>query len=84
MDRLQALEATLDKFVLDPRYHDILTLVKGVRNGIVYGSKVRFPHALVYVPRPPFSSSESLPHSFQPPLVHQASFAFADIMYHVV
>lgn len=35
--------------MLDPKYHDILTLVKGVRNGIVYGAKVRFPHALVYV-----------------------------------
>ncbi|KAH7408236.1 Tim17/Tim22/Tim23/Pmp24 family-domain-containing protein [Phaeosphaeria sp. MPI-PUGE-AT-0046c] len=49
MDRLQALEAALDKIVLDPRYHDILSLVKGVRNGIVYGSKVRFPHALVMI-----------------------------------
>lgn len=63
MDRLHALEvsialrfrsedtystqAALEKIVLDPKYHDILTLVKGVRNGIVYGSKVRFPHALV-------------------------------------
>jgi hypothetical protein len=27
----------------------LLSLVKGARNGIVYGSKVRFPHALVYV-----------------------------------
>ncbi|EAT88041.2 hypothetical protein HBI56_094770 [Parastagonospora nodorum] len=47
MDRLHALEAALDKIVLDPKYHDVLTLVKGVRNGIVYGCKVRFPHALV-------------------------------------
>ncbi|KAF1932336.1 peroxisomal membrane protein 4 [Didymella exigua CBS 183.55] len=47
MDRLQALESALEKIVLDPKYHDILTLVKGVRNGIVYGAKVRFPHALV-------------------------------------
>jgi hypothetical protein len=47
MERLQALEAALEKIVLDPKYHDVLTLVKGVRNGIVYGSKVRFPHALV-------------------------------------
>jgi hypothetical protein len=49
MDRLRVLEAALDKIVLDPKYHDVLTLVKGVRSGIVYGSKVRFPHALVYV-----------------------------------
>ncbi|KAJ5059573.1 mitochondrial carrier domain-containing protein [Bipolaris maydis] len=45
MDQLHALH----KIALDPKYHDVLTLVKGVRNGIVYGSKVRFPHALVMI-----------------------------------
>lgn len=49
MDRLHALEAALDKIVLDPKYHDVLSLVKGIRNGIVYGTKVRFPHALVMI-----------------------------------
>lgn len=49
MERLQALESALEKIVLDPKYHDVLTLVKGVRNGIVYGCKVRFPHALVMI-----------------------------------
>ncbi|KAF2869294.1 Tim17/Tim22/Tim23/Pmp24 family-domain-containing protein [Massariosphaeria phaeospora] len=49
MDRLQALEAALEKIVLDPKYHDVLTLVKGIRNGVVYGTKVRFPHALVMI-----------------------------------
>ncbi|KAF5849669.1 hypothetical protein GGP41_005129 [Bipolaris sorokiniana] len=48
MDQLHALHAALEKIALDPKYHDVLTLVKGVRNGIVYGSKVRFPHALVF------------------------------------
>lgn len=43
------IKSALEKVILDPKYHDILTLVKGVRNGIVYGAKVRFPHALVYV-----------------------------------
>jgi peroxisomal membrane protein 4 len=33
--------------ILDEKYHDVLTLVKGFRNGLVYGAKVRFPHALV-------------------------------------
>jgi hypothetical protein len=47
MDRLHALEAALERIVLNPKYHDVLTLVKGVRSGIVYGAKVRFPHALV-------------------------------------
>jgi peroxisomal membrane protein 4 len=38
---------SLTKIILDPQYHDILTIVKGLRNGIVYGAKVRFPHAVV-------------------------------------
>ncbi|KAI7869433.1 peroxisomal membrane protein 4-like protein [Spinellus fusiger] len=40
MDLLRAI-------ILDPQYHDVLTILKGARNGIVYGAKVRFPHALV-------------------------------------
>ena len=31
----------------NPRYHDYLAILKGARNGFVYGVKVRFPHALV-------------------------------------
>lgn len=42
-------QATLEQIIKDPRYHDILSLVKTARNGAVYGAKVRFPHALVYV-----------------------------------
>ncbi|CAI6283751.1 unnamed protein product [Periconia digitata] len=49
MDRLHALEMAIEKIILDPKYHDILTLVKGIRNGVVYGTKVRFPHALVMI-----------------------------------
>ncbi|KAL0094677.1 peroxisomal membrane protein 4 [Phycomyces blakesleeanus] len=37
----------LTSIALDPQYHEILTILKGARNGIVYGAKVRFPHALV-------------------------------------
>ena len=44
-----AAQATAEHIVLDPRYHDILAVVKGARNGAVYGTKVRFPHALVCV-----------------------------------
>ena len=47
MDMVKSLEASLEKIVLDPKYHDVLMLVKAVRNGIVYGTKIRFPHALV-------------------------------------
>lgn len=37
----------LNQIVLDPKYHDILSILKGFRSGVVYGAKVRFPHALV-------------------------------------
>lgn len=40
---MSALQAILD----DPRYHDYLAILKGARNGLVYGFKVRFPHALI-------------------------------------
>ena len=43
------LQSHLDAIVLDPDLQPLLALLKGVRNGIVYGAKVRFPHALVYV-----------------------------------
>lgn len=39
----------MERIVLDPKYHAPLTLVKAIRNGIVYGTKIRFPHALVMV-----------------------------------
>ena len=41
------IQTALERIVLDPKYHTPLTLVKAVRNGAVYGAKVRFPHALV-------------------------------------
>lgn len=37
----------LNSLVNDPKYKTVLTLVKGIRNGIVYGAKIRAPHALV-------------------------------------
>lgn len=43
------VQGALERIVLDPRYHDLLSLLKTARNGAVYGTKVRFPHALVYV-----------------------------------
>ncbi|KAL2019475.1 hypothetical protein VTK56DRAFT_9591 [Thermocarpiscus australiensis] len=46
---LETLKAVGESIVLDPRYHDVLTVVKGARNGAVYGTKVRFPHALVMI-----------------------------------
>ncbi|SPQ19356.1 a5577d7f-992b-461b-b4f4-dbb938d405e0 [Thermothielavioides terrestris] len=46
---LESLRAAAERIVLDPKYHDLLTVVKGARNGAVYGTKVRFPHALVMI-----------------------------------
>ena len=46
-DLVKSLEASLNAFVLDPKNQPILSLVKGMRNGVVYGTKIRFPHALV-------------------------------------
>ncbi|EFY90964.1 peroxisomal membrane protein (PmpP24), putative [Metarhizium acridum CQMa 102] len=43
------VQAALERIALDPRYHDLLSLVKTARNGAVYGTKVRFPHALVMI-----------------------------------
>lgn len=40
---------SLTRFALDPKNRDVLSVVKGARNGLVYGSKIRFPHALVMV-----------------------------------
>ncbi|KAI2614064.1 peroxisomal membrane protein 4 [Hypoxylon fragiforme] len=46
---LATLQAFAERIILDPQYHDLLSIVKGCRNGAVYGAKVRFPHALVMV-----------------------------------
>lgn len=42
------LQASLDRVVLDPQITDLLAILKGARNGFIYGAKIRFPHALVY------------------------------------
>ncbi|KAM3514179.1 hypothetical protein MY11210_002170 [Beauveria gryllotalpidicola] len=36
---MESLKAALEQFVLDPRFHDLLSLVKTARNGAVYGAK---------------------------------------------
>ncbi|KAG5939236.1 hypothetical protein E4U53_007849, partial [Claviceps sorghi] len=46
---LVALRTALESILVDPRYHDLLALLKTARNGAVYGTKVRFPHALVMI-----------------------------------
>ncbi|KAF9362583.1 MAG: Tim17/Tim22/Tim23/Pmp24 family-domain-containing protein [Benniella sp.] len=44
---MEVLRQQATKFILTPEYHDFLSIVKGFRNGLVYGAKIRFPHALV-------------------------------------
>ena len=34
--------ARINEILLDPKYHDILSILKGARNGLVYGVKVGF------------------------------------------
>ncbi|OJJ46051.1 hypothetical protein ASPZODRAFT_159643 [Penicilliopsis zonata CBS 506.65] len=46
---MDALMSRLDALILNPDLAPLLSLVKGARNGVVYGSKVRFPHALVMI-----------------------------------
>ncbi|KAL7912027.1 Tim17/Tim22/Tim23/Pmp24 family domain-containing protein [Trichoderma velutinum] len=46
---LEEWKAFLEGIVVDPVYHDVLSLLKTARNGAVYGTKVRFPHALVMI-----------------------------------
>lgn len=40
---------SVDHLLCNPKLHDLLTVVKAARNGVVFGAKVRFPHALVNV-----------------------------------
>jgi len=37
----------IDDIISNPAYHEYLAILKGARNGFVYGVKVRFPHALI-------------------------------------
>jgi len=38
---LEPLLAQARSIIFDPRYHDLLAIVKGFRAGLVYGVKVR-------------------------------------------
>ncbi|KAF8610795.1 peroxisomal membrane protein 4 [Ceratobasidium sp. AG-I] len=41
------MPSSLESLVRDPSLHDYLAILKGARNGFVYGVKIRFPHALL-------------------------------------
>ncbi|KAK6909778.1 peroxisomal membrane protein 4 [Kwoniella mangroviensis CBS 10435] len=39
--------SAIQQFILNPANQELLAVLKGARNGLVYGVKIRFPHALV-------------------------------------
>lgn len=41
------MPSSLESLIHDPSLHDYLAILKGARNGFVYGVKIRFPHALL-------------------------------------
>ncbi|KMU82209.1 hypothetical protein CIHG_10603 [Coccidioides immitis H538.4] len=45
---MDSLRDALNTIALKPELAPLLAILKSARNGAVYGSKVRFPHALVY------------------------------------
>ncbi|XP_006860741.1 PREDICTED: peroxisomal membrane protein 4 [Chrysochloris asiatica] len=45
--QLQALLLAVNTLLRKRRYHAVLAMLKGFRNGVVYGAKIRAPHALV-------------------------------------
>ncbi|XP_007932760.1 peroxisomal membrane protein 4 [Orycteropus afer afer] len=45
--QLQALLLAVNTLLRKRRYHAALAMLKGFRNGVVYGVKIRAPHALV-------------------------------------
>ncbi|TAQ83589.1 hypothetical protein B7494_g8080 [Chlorociboria aeruginascens] len=47
--RMTRIQKALESIILNPKYAPILAVLKSARNGAVYGAKVRFPHALVYI-----------------------------------
>lgn len=38
---------TINEIINNPNYHNFLSIFKGFRNGLIYGAKIRLPHALV-------------------------------------
>jgi len=42
-----SLVEQIQVLITNPAFHDYLAILKGARNGLVYGVKVRFPHALI-------------------------------------
>lgn len=45
--QIMSMIESIHTLVAKPSLHDYLAILKGARNGFVYGVKVRFPHALI-------------------------------------
>ena len=41
------MEKALASILFNPEYRGVLGILKGMRNGVVYGTKIRAPHAFV-------------------------------------
>lgn len=41
------MSGALDALVCSPALHGLLAVLRGGRNGVLYGVKIRLPHALV-------------------------------------
>jgi len=46
---MDSLKENASTFLLNPQYAELLAIVKAARNGAVYGTKIRFPHAIVMI-----------------------------------
>ncbi|XP_033112810.1 peroxisomal membrane protein 4-like [Anneissia japonica] len=47
VSKMAAPIAALNDILASGQYTQVLSVIKGFRNGVVYGAKIRFPHALV-------------------------------------
>ncbi|KAM5477087.1 hypothetical protein MauCBS54593_000358 [Microsporum audouinii] len=46
---MDAIKASVNELIRSPDLAPLFAILKGARNGAVYGAKVRFPHALVMI-----------------------------------
>ncbi|CAG8463626.1 11645_t:CDS:2 [Scutellospora calospora] len=72
----------ITQFINKPEHRDILAIIKGFRNGAVYGAKVRLPHALVmtFLFRPG-SLKDKLTFIFDATKQHSKNLAFFVTIY---
>lgn len=75
----------INSILTNEKYKPILALIKGFRNGVVYGCKVRFPHSLVMTFL--FKSgtlTEKLQGILEATYIHAKNLAFFTVIYKVI